>query len=259
LEDDSDWDVRIKEQLHDFALSTRALTQPLLNNPSSYADPTYPAPLDPKFVPDDIDFHKLPLTVPPTISPYGDHWDFLWFGHCTMRFPNPGLLSAPIVPKGRVVTMSDPTVPAKKNLPNIAWGGNDIVRETYPDHTRVVHHVADGMCSTGYAITQAAARELLYWVGLTKVDDAYDALLQQFCDGSGGRSYHNCLAANPSLIQPHHAAGSKSSDSDIQLVESIGTGFREKGLTEGLRWSTRLNLEVLLAGGKNFVDSYPEV
>jgi hypothetical protein len=176
-----------------------------------------------------------------------------------MRFPNPGLLSAPIVPKGRVVTMSDPTVPAKKNLPNIAWGGNDIVRETYPDHTRVVHHVADGMCSTGYAITQAAARELLYWVGLTKVDDAYDALLQQFCDGSGGRSYHNCLAANPSLIQPHHAAGSKSSDSDIQLVESIGTGFREKGLTEGLRWSTRLNLEVLLAGGKNFVDSYPEV
>lgn len=247
--------MRIKDQLHDFALSTGALTQPLLYDQSSYADPTFPSPLDRNFVPSDIDFHNLPLTVPPTTSPYGDNWSFLWLGHCAMRFPNPGLATAPTIPKGRVVTMSEPTVPGKDGLnKNLDWAPNELV-PTYPAHTRVVHHVAQGVCSTGYAITQPGARELLLEVGLTNVDDAYDELLQKFCDGTGGRKYHNCLAANPSLFQPHRAAGSESTDSDIQIV---GGGFREKGMTDGVRWSTRLNLEVLLAGGKNFVDSYPD-
>ena len=26
----------------------------------------------------DIPFDNLPATVPPRISPYGDHWDFIW-------------------------------------------------------------------------------------------------------------------------------------------------------------------------------------
>lgn len=124
-----------------------------------------------------------------------------------------------------------------------------------PMLTSHFHSVAEGLCTTGYAVTQAAARELLFWVGLTKVDEAYDRLLRQVCDGTNGRKYQNCLAANPSLFQPHRAAGSESTDSDIQQV---GAGFREKGFTAGVRWSTRLNLDVLLAGGTEFEDSYPD-
>lgn len=44
LEDDADWDVRIKDQLYDFALTSNALTQPLSSNPSKYADSTFPTP-----------------------------------------------------------------------------------------------------------------------------------------------------------------------------------------------------------------------
>lgn len=262
LEDDADWDVRIKHQLHDFAMSTRTLTQPLLHDGISYADPTFPSPLDPSLVPDDIDFYKIPPTVPPKTSPYGDNWDFLWLGHSTMRFPNPGLASAAILPKGRVVTMDEPTVPGKEGLPKEGLPsippelGNDL-RYTYPDHTRVVHHVADGLASTAYATTQSGARELLLWVGLTRVNQPYDVLLRYFCDGADGRQNHTCLAPNPSLFQPYRAPGWESADTDIQLSYA-GTGFREKGFTEGVRWSTRVNFGVLLAGERDFEDSYPD-
>ncbi|MCJ1240708.1 hypothetical protein MMC14_008712 [Varicellaria rhodocarpa] len=64
LEDDADWDVRIKPQLRDFALSTHALTQPLTADLSTYADPTFPSPKDTK-IPSDISFDRLPSTIAP--------------------------------------------------------------------------------------------------------------------------------------------------------------------------------------------------
>jgi hypothetical protein len=255
LEDDADWDVRIKQQLYDFAMSTRTLIQPLLHDGFSYADPTFPSPLDPSFEPADIDFHNLPPTVPPTSSPYGDNWEVFWLGHCTMRFPNTVLETAGTVPRGRVVTMEEATVPGKDGLPALDWNANDDLKLTYPPHTRVVHHVANGLCTTGYAVTQAGARELLLRVGLMRVDQAYDGLLRYFCDGVDGRQNHVCLAPNPALFMPHRAAGSVSADTDIQ---GAGAGFREKGFTQGVRWSTRVNLGVLVAGGTDFEDSYPE-
>ncbi|KAI3398674.1 hypothetical protein diail_8713, partial [Diaporthe ilicicola] len=77
LEDDADWDIRVKEQLRDFATATRALTQPLEGSTNSYADPTYPIPKGQATV-REFQFHKLPNTVSPRYSPYGDSWDLLW-------------------------------------------------------------------------------------------------------------------------------------------------------------------------------------
>ncbi|EXU94661.1 glycosyl transferase family 25 protein, partial [Metarhizium robertsii] len=114
MEDDVDWDVRIREQLHDFAVSIRALTQPLRRQPGKYADPTYPNPVDgsPKTLPD-MNFYSLPDTVRPLISPYGDNWDVLWLGHCGMHFV---FEHSNLIPKGRVVKENDVSVPPKKNL-----------------------------------------------------------------------------------------------------------------------------------------------
>lgn len=71
IEDDADWDVQVKEQLYDYALTTRAL----FRDHSAYADPTFPRLQDPTSVPNsDFQCDKLPQTLEPKDSPYGDSW-----------------------------------------------------------------------------------------------------------------------------------------------------------------------------------------
>ncbi|RMJ21494.1 glycosyltransferase family 25 protein [Aspergillus sp. HF37] len=66
LEDDVDWDIRIREQLQDFALTSRALHQPLASPPHSFAHPTLRDPPRTTDMPKDIDFDQLPPTIPPS-------------------------------------------------------------------------------------------------------------------------------------------------------------------------------------------------
>ena len=250
LEDDVDWDVRLKHELHDFALSTRALTQPLAASPDTYADPTFPAPRpdSPGVVPD-LDFHELPATVAPTYSPYGDNWDMLWLGQCAMRFPEP---HNPVIPKARVVRWDDETVPETRYL----WSFTNPFQliEDYPQHTRVVHHAQEGVCALGYAVSQHGAQRLLHEVALKDVSDAVDILMRFFCDGARGRKRHTCLTTQPGLFQHHRVAGPNRAASDIG---DHGDGWREHGMTDMVRWSTRLNADAILDGATEFHDQYP--
>lgn len=273
LEDDADWDVRIKDQLRDFATATHTLTQPLEGTSGSYADPTYPTPKGQNKV-REFQFHNLPKTVVPRHSPYGDNWDLLWVGHCGMHFP---FADNRNLPKGRVV-WTDQTVPQKQYLWNIDQPED--IKEQYPDHTRVVHHAQEAVCSLGYAVTQKAARQILFEIGLKDVDAAYDINLRKFCEGLDGRGYHRCLTmqvsginntlllpsamANvpqmltklqPALFQHHRPMGPKSAESDIS---DHGDGWQDKPLTDIVRWSIRLNAEEIMNGGQNFVDQWPD-
>jgi hypothetical protein len=253
LEDDADWDIRIREQMRDLALASQALTQSLASSPSAYADRTYPIPPDASSLPlSDLSHNDLPRTETPRVSPYGDYWDLIWVGHCGMRFPSPKTRSPEKIPKGRVV-QHDLTVPQKRYLKTV--GNPDDVKEQYPDHTRVVSHVADGICSLGYAITQAGARRLLHDIGLFDVTSPYDILLRQFCEGSGGRKYHNCLTMQPALFHHHRPVGAMNAESDIS---SHGDKYREKAVTDNVRWSTRMNWDALLDGRTDFEDQYPD-
>lgn len=134
MEDDADWDIRIRQQLSEFATASHALTQPLRGHTETFAGPTYPSPKS-----DDanrvttFDLHNLPPTQVPTSSPYGDNWDLLWLGHCGMHFP---FADDTTRPKGRVV-WTDHTVPQQQYLWTIS--NPDDLREEYPDHTRVAH------------------------------------------------------------------------------------------------------------------------
>jgi hypothetical protein len=254
LEDDADWDVRIREQLQDFALSAQALTQPLSQDPSSYADATYPAPKDPDALPaSELLFSNLPSTISPKLSRYGDNWDFLWLGHCGMRLPSKSVPFGNKIPKGRVVQHGDLTVPQKHHLRMVS--SVDDLKNDYEDHTRVVSHVQDGICSLGYAITQSGARRLLHSIGLLEVDAAYDILLRQFCEGSHGRAYHNCLTVMPSLFHHHRPAGLLEAESDIS---DHGKGYQKTAYTGVVRWSTRMNCDVLLDSRTDFVDQWPD-
>jgi len=254
LEDDADWDVRIKEQLYDYAKATRALIQPLSKDPSTYADSTYPKPKDASSLPKStLTFDQLPLTVEPTTSPYGDNWDVLWLGHCGMSFPTATSSGAENLPKGRVVRYGDSTVPERQYLKTVF--NVDGLKDEYPSHARVVHHVSDAACSLGYAVTQAGARRLLYWLGLMEMTSAFDLMLRQFCEGIEGKDYHNCLTVQPALFQHHRPAVNKTFESDIS---SHGTEYREKAMTEVIRWAVRMNTRVLLDGKTDFEDQFPD-
>jgi hypothetical protein len=252
LEDDTDWDIRIRDQLRDFALSSRALIQPLAEMPSAYADPTYPFPPDPlPESPAEIPFDGLPITVAPEISPYGDNWDLFWLGHCGMQFP-PQTVEGP--PSGRVIHRDDETVPQGRYMYTLA--PPFMLLDTYPDHTRVVHHVQEGVCSLAYAVTQHGARMMLQEIALKDVTDAFDILLRFFCNGSNGRGRHNCLASQPALFNHHRPAGPDRAQSDIG---DHGEGFRDHSESDMIRWSTRLNAGVLMDGRTDFFDGWPDV
>ncbi|KAG6130881.1 hypothetical protein E4U38_004222 [Claviceps purpurea] len=252
LEDDVDWDVRIREQLHGFAISSRALIQPLRGGrPGQYADATYPHPTEhsPKTV-RDMDFYKLPNTVAPSLTPYGDSWDVLWLGHCGMSFP---FEDNTRMAKGRVVRKHDVSVPPKKDL----WSLNKPFHlvEDYPPHTRVVHHAQEGVCSLAYAVSRRGARKMLRELALKPATDGFDIMLRFYCEGSKGRTKQECLGVNPTLFSHYRPAGPINASSDIG---SHGDGYREEASTDMIRFSTRLNAGVILNGSTAYVDQFPD-
>lgn len=254
FEDDVDWDVRIRDQLRDFALSSTALTQPLAGTAGAdakYVDETFPRPSgDSSSRAQELVFGEFPAIAAPKTSPYGDNWDVIWAGHCGMHFP---FADGKIIPKGRVV-QTDRTVPEKQHLWTLS--DPDDLREQYPDHTRVVHHVQDGICSLAYAVTQKGARKLLYELGLKEANAAFDIQLRWFCEGTGRptRGRHHCLTMQPPLFGIHLAAGAKSGNSDIS---DHGEGYQKEG-TKVVRWSVRMNAEALMEGRTDFADQWPD-
>lgn len=253
LEDDVDWDIRLKHQLRDFASAANALTQPLLANSGGYADPTYMGPKASLVQGEDMTLDKLPPTVLPRASPYGDEWDVLWLGHCGMNFPtNPGF---PKHPKGRVIHKDDVTVPETHYLRSLIIPAD--LKEVYPSHTRVVHHAAEGVCTLGYAVTQAAARRLLYSVGIKQLNSAFDIMLREYCDGTSSRRYHRCLSVQPELFNHHRpVTGSRASFSEIS---NHGDSANEKAYTENIRWSVKVNFDKLVHGEEDYIDQYPDI
>lgn len=251
LEDDADWDVRIHQQLRDFALSTRALIQPLAgSSPSSpsYADPTF---LDPTASEgNEIPFDRLPNTVPPRHSPYGDDWDLLWVGNCGLHFP---FAQSTNIPKSRVIHRNDETVAPQKNL----WSINKpfTLKEEYPAHTRSVSHAQEGVCTLGYALSHRGARRIMQEVALKPVTDAYDILMRFFCEGVKGRKKGVCLAPQPPYFHHHRAVGPMSAMSDIG---NHGGDYRKEAMTDMVRWSVRLNADAIIDGRTDFVEQYPD-
>ncbi|KAI9830942.1 MAG: hypothetical protein M1819_005325 [Sarea resinae] len=262
LEDDVDWDIRLKSQLHDYALSSQALLQPLLEDPSSYADPTYPSPNGAVTMPPDMHFGSLPPVSPPSSSPYGDGWSVLWLGHCGTIFPSCKVEASAErsknQPKGRVVHLDDDTVPESHYFENFTdlWGWQqDDPRAAYPPHTRIAHHSMGTVCTLGYAVTQESARRILYEFGVKAFNAPFDIMMRDLCEGTSNRPYHTCLTVQPQLFNHHRPAGNKKYESDIN---DHGGAENTHAYTEIIRWSARLNLDRLLYGATEFEDQYPD-
>lgn len=217
-----DWDVHLKSQLEAVARGVR---------------------------------HVFPESSRGSNSPYGDSWDILWLGHCGDPFPemleeNAGLEDHALAKvSAKYLIQDDETVPPYSQVSNLVnW-------ESFPAQTRVVHMSAAPLCSFAYAVSQKGAQKLLHALSVDGLHMAFDNSLAQICrdavfdlarerDGGYGAK---CISVNPTMMFHHKARGLVSADSDIQ---SYGKGgdVREKGMTESIMWSMRLNLKNLLSG-----------
>lgn len=262
IEDDIDWDINIRQQMIDFAATTRALTQPLQYwSLSSYADPTFENPTAYNGQPPDIDFDALPQTVPPKRSPYGDNWDILWIGHCGAMAPNVSLSNRGLAElskslrRGRVVHRNDPTVPERDYIATIDQEVDP--RDTVPEHSRITHYPLHQFCTLAYAVSQKGARRILYELGLRKFDLPYDLMLRDICIGNDRPRNAICVTVEPALVHTHKS-GRHSTHSDIDTTEHNDHSLFEKPFTRNIRQSVRLNLANLLSEMKPVFDQYPD-
>lgn len=256
MEDDVDWDIRIKSQLQKIALGTTALTQPKISNRTEYLDPSYPESTGhDSHTEVFITSEQNPPIHAPEASPYGDSWDLLWLGHCGMRTPTPDDNNKKGIPLGRAVITPDETVPEKQYLPmrfeNTEWQ-RDL--ESYPPHTRIVTRAMGGICTLAYAVSQQGARKLLYELSLNRLDAPYDLALMGTCENNRD-THFTCLGVLPAVFQHHRPAGPMHSYSDI---DDAGHDVNQRAYTRDIRWSTRLNMQKLVSGDTDYIDQYPD-
>ncbi|KAL1591708.1 hypothetical protein SLS60_011707 [Paraconiothyrium brasiliense] len=176
LEDDLDWDIRLREQMHT----------------PTYADSSFPDPsLSNKVT--EIPFVGHPATLQPSNSAYGDDWDVLWLGHCGMQMPTQ---RTPNLSKGRVVFTPDPFVVAQDTITIDNKEPN-----AYPNQTRVFHHTYAPSCSLAYAVSQRGARRILYEASQRNGTEEFDGLLRELCDGGAdSETKLVCVTTQPSLF-----------------------------------------------------------
>lgn len=234
IEDDSDWDIRLKSQLKDFAAGVHLLVQPVKGSEDTYLDPTNPR-RSKEDKPTDIDLQaSRGRTLKPTSSPYGDidRWDMLWMGHCGSGLPPPDRN----IPLGRVIIPNDETVP---ELQHFHAGYGDKLT-AYPNHTRVISWARGTVCNLAYGVSLPGARKFLYDMGVHNMTSSTDTMLRQICDGENGRTRRKCATVNPPLFNHHR------------------NGKGHIPFTRNIRLSTMLNLEKMVDGQTDYIDLWQD-
>ncbi|KAI1077546.1 glycosyltransferase family 25 protein [Whalleya microplaca] len=275
LEDDVDWDIRLKAQLYGFASASRTWLREskMHKRQIELLELVPPSFVRKRTEESDKNTMELPIiesTHDEAQSVYGDDWDVLWLGHCGADFPPDGSSMSPL----RVVISEDDTVPAPKHLKPHPFALLDKLGEVYPPHTRVVHAASGNVCSLAYAVSQQGARKLLRQFG-ESFDSQWDLMLQSWCQGGyavrgdaqlkpevdsdsdsedNGEVIPICLTVQPPLISHHYTKGGVS---DIQ---GQGGGYARGVGTPYIRLSVRENLRLLVTGAleSELVDQLPD-
>lgn len=247
LEDDADWDVRLKTQLGLIAAGTRILLD------RAHSEDAFASKLTPKEQRLD-DIH----------SPYGHGWDILWLGHCGETFPEriPGhheIYDKSSTRYTYYAMQDDETLPTNPEGVTESWISGDLERHR---GTRWVHFSGGPTCSQAYALSQSGARKVLLALSvggtlIEQLDNAISHLCRDhtpwdYPDDVGGPPGYpgakmRCLSVNPAVFSQHKPRGRKAAESDIETVED-GDELREEGESPNLVWSARLNIQNLMTG-----------
>lgn len=250
LEDDADWDVRLKEQLEAIARGTRILLDMAHNEPAFAS----------KLTPRERQLDQLHSAH----SPYGQGWDILWLGHCGETFPEriPGHheIYDPSSTRYTYYAMeNDETLPTQEHVTE-SWIEGDLERHR---GTRWVHFSGGPTCSQAYALSQSGARKILLALSVggslvEQLDNAMSHLCRDHTpwdnpdDIQGPPGYPGanmrCLSVNPAVFSQHKPRGRKAAESDIEMVDEGGEEVREVGESPNLVLSARLNVQNLMMG-----------
>ncbi|KAI0968858.1 hypothetical protein F4678DRAFT_188308 [Xylaria arbuscula] len=281
LEDDVDWDVRLKTQMETFAAASRIwlgieqqktarrryiadsgsqtgskdTESELFSKREAERDTTIPLP--PKDLLASSDRHYKSRAQ----SLYGDGWDVLWLGHCGADLP--GHEPSPSCPSSLKISIPDDmTVPAPKHLQPHPFALRDALADAYPPHTRVVHAACGNACSLAYAVSQRGARKLLRLFTADGFASQWDLMLRDYCAGIGDARLV-CLTVQPPLISHHYGGegGRGGGGASVSDIRGQGGGFaRGKKGTPYVRISVQENLERLVAGSSVdvLVDQLPD-
>lgn len=264
MEDDMDWDIHLKPQLELAAAGARAVL-------SSLPDTLFP--------------HGRPSSTSPgpdpdtPTSPYGDDWDVLWLGHCGEPFPEdleenkdlPDSDPAFRAMARKWTILNDATVPPREHVTGI------VDFSAHEERTRWVHVTAAPICTFAYAVSRRGAQKILYDLSVDRLAGPFDNALAWLCrravgswsrlaalaetgdptdrEGTlGDRGLDaKCISVTPPLFFHHKAKGNINADSDIQNyggdpAEDRPPEIREKGFTENIVWSARLNVLNMMRG-----------
>ncbi|KAI2468122.1 glycosyltransferase family 25 protein [Annulohypoxylon bovei var. microspora] len=280
VEDDIDWDIRLKSQLQTFASASRTwLRKSKSDNHPAEIFESNPSPLQKNrgIVGSKSEKDTIQLDLKKVAdggayqTAYGDDWDVLWLGHCGTDFPS----DQSSVPPLRIAIPDDDTVPVPKHLKPHPFALQDKLGEIYPPHTRVVHASSGTVCSLAYAVSLQGARKLLLEFD-AHYDSQWDLMLQKWCEGgyaaasksraesesdSDGNVSHDhreaplvCLTVQPPLFSHHYAKGGASN------IQGQGGGYAKGTGTPYIRLSVRENLKRLVTGApeSQMVDQLPD-
>ncbi|PKS05593.1 hypothetical protein jhhlp_008111 [Lomentospora prolificans] len=249
MEDDADWDIRLKSQAQTFAVASQAYLQPLQADPSHTLADLYPALS--KILQEDnyvCDLQSAPATRAPSTSPYGDGWDVLWLGHVGSHIPSdwPSHQKNSDHPPLSLLTLlvpDDGTVADKRHLKRHPFADRiDDFAARFESHTRVVHEARGTAGIQAYAVSQRGARRLLLKFGLEEFTSSYDLMLRDWCDGAyvedkGERPV--CVTTQPPLMSQYYSKGGSD-------IHGIGGGYFKKSGSTYIRHSVMLNLRKLV-------------
>ncbi|KAH9895375.1 glycosyltransferase family 25 protein [Xylariomycetidae sp. FL2044] len=218
LEDDVDWDVRLKLQLRHFAAASRMWLEEQAKvvtaaasaaAVSSGSDKGHNRPRSPPREGNPgpgplgstankaeeaqrltIRLSERPIPgAQASQSAYGADWDVLWLGHCGADLPPPQRSPAEeTVPSLRVSLPRDPTVPVAAHLKAHRFARPDALGAAYEPHTRVVHAVSGNACTLAYAVSARGARKMMWRLGVEDENGElekyqWDLMVRDWCQG----------------------------------------------------------------------------
>lgn len=268
LEDDADWDFRIRDQLVPFAeaagrvpdIARKAKVYNNRHPPASEEKNRDMAELAkqsslliPAFGTQMRDTKKLSA-----VGPYGGGWDILWLGHCGAELPPPSPKSP-----DRMMLADDDTVAALKHLKPMGHAPQDAMAKLYPAKTRIYHRTSNStLCTLAYAVTQSGARKILYQFGVRDFSKGYDFALSDYCagtmrfmvdedtdDAEAGIRRPMCVTVQPPLFSHFWP------ERGISDITTPGAGGIEMG-TRYIRRSVRGSIEALVKGEDEVVEQW---
>lgn len=178
-------------------------------------------------------------------SPYGDDWDLLWIGHC-------GSTIKPDSYRRFMIENDNTTVPPSRRF-NVGEFP-DIEKEGVDKSTRFVYRASGGVCTAAYALSLRGALKYLRAQATRTTFLPIDLGMNEMCESI---SDFKCIGVYPQYVFGYKGAGRTYRDTDILDldVEEI----RDKGLTWNVVYSTRLNVDHILAGDDAAIErQWPE-